>query len=334
MTHHGHVRVILHGRITYIRASTISRYLPCLWRRYARRFPSTKSLYPVHYLNQVHQDQCTRSALRYLFEYLEEIDITAGKCTYLQESLDNAWFTHGPRRGRGKGTFIALGRILLPENFGCNKDIWSTMERFVRIHSNEIFESSSFDWVAYIRVLDEIDACKRFDLTKVIWCFSAFNDIRLQDLHNIHWIESLGPRPLRLLEKAIRLRASNAHKCEMGFGCPNCYNLAQHKRVSDLDWRRGGSYPWCFDGDLGPVDQCELCFRVLGPLFASYRWALPRAREAGSPHHAAHHDHYETECSPRGFGDVRPDTPRFMQPFSHDAGHWYPRHGQWVEVMT
>lgn len=334
MAYHRCIEVILHDHVTYIRATTIQQYLPDLWRRYARHFHPNKSLCPLNYLYQPHQDERTRNLLYYLFGYLERVDTTRRKSTILQDFLNHVWIIDGPRDGRE--AFLGLGYIFLPENFGCNKEIWLTMKNFVMDHRMEIFGS---DWVEYIKVLDKIDARQRFSLLEVIWCFASFTHLQLRQLHSHHMIKTLGPRPLKLLDGLIKRRDGNIEGFGIGVGCITCYNLARCKKACDLDARGGEPDLWwteCFEGDFGPADQCELCFRVLGPLRARYRWPLPRAREAGLLHHAAPHGNYETERPRRVFNDIRLDVPRFMQPFFDDVryGPRFPRRGRPVEVVS
>lgn len=349
MAHHGHVKVIINGRPTYIRASTISRCLPCLWRRYVRNSPYMTSLRPTKYLYQAPNDPLIRTALRNLFEYLEEIDDAQGNSTRLLESLEYAWDTSGPRPFRAQGAFSALGFILLPENFGCNIEIWSTMETYVTRHCAEILDQSPFGWLEYIRVLDRIDEYKMFDLTNILSCFIVQRDIRLQDLQDIRWTGQMEPRPLKYLERLIRQRESRKHRTDTGFPCATChkrirqqeqYLNARNAWIRDLERRRGKSPPWAGrfddDDDMGPQDQCEACFRVFGPL-PPPRWALPRSRDMGLLTHAPHindPDNYEIQRSHRPYPEDRSDMPRFFQPFVPDVGRWHPRHGHRVEIMS
>ena len=333
MALHDHVSVIVNGKRTRIRASIISRYLPDLWRRYTREYPRNTPLQPVNYLRQSYPDKCTRLVLRYLFRYLQAIENTTRECTLLQEYLDNAWVVCGPRRG--KDIFFSLGHILLPQNFGCHKDIWLTIQMFVINHSNEILE---FDWVEYIKLLDEIDASNQCSLKEALWCFTLLTPVYSQDLHERHLIRSLGPRLLKILSQHIRRRDRNIHQFLMGFGCINCYYLAHYKVAWDIDRRRESYLPWVeyFDSDIGMANECQYCSRVFRPIYNRHRRALARKRAAGSPHHAAHHDNYETEISPWGFNGVRQNIPRFMQPFPHNVryGRWDPRLPRWEDVMT
>lgn len=345
MAHTGLIKVILHGRPTYIRASTISRYLPCLWRRYVRRVPFVMSLRPANYLREVRLDQYTRRALRTLVEYLEDVDDGPGKSLHLFESLEDAWKTPVTRRRAGERTFAALGHVFQPDNFGCNSEIWSTMETFVILHCADIVEDSAMPWTEYIRILDAMDEWQRFDLTDVLQRFIWLKNIRLQDLHDVHWIGKMGSRPLKHLEMLIRQKDSIIYSFENRTLCWNCLSTAL-QRGQYLPWRnnwvknferRGGKTLRWFEypGDaLGPPDQCENCFRTFGPLPAR-RWELPRICEPGLLAQAPLGDNYEIDRDARGFfGGIRPDIPRFMQPFVQEAGHWHPRHGHRVEVMS
>ena len=333
MAHHGHLCIILHGSPMYINVSTIRSYLPCLWRKYMRDSPLAEPLRPVKYLHQGHENQYTRTALRYLFKYLKGIDDTTREFT-LEDCLEKAWNMNGPEKG--KRVFLALGRILLPQNFGCHKNIWLAMEMFVTNHSNQIL---GFDWVEYVKMLDEIDASKRFNMEEVLWCFTALEPIHLRHLHRSRLINNLGPRPLQLLNELIRLRDGNIHHLGTRSGCRTCYNFARANRAWDLNGRREGLYPWwteSSDDDVGLIDQCHLCFSVFGPYSTHHRQALPRARRARALQHVAHDDNYEIECSPRAIDHARRDIPRFIRPVHQDARHgpWYPRHGRVVEVIS
>ena len=325
--------VLPHSRNVYLRPSTIHRHLPVLWLRYSRR--SAMILRPERYLDQVQMNRCIRSALQDLFEYLDEIDHGVGKSAHLRESLEDAWNSRGPRRGRRGETFFALGLIFLPDNFGCSKEIYSIMENFVIRHSTEIlkdFSSAS----RYISILQAIDPGKRFDLRRIL-SYLAEKAGSLQDIDDIRWAGKLDCGAQTKLEAILRQIGSRTPQLNVGVVCVNCAAPIWPQYAWDSNRQRGAFPPlWadCVTDNIGPLQQCDACFRVWGPVSTLDRWGLPRGREACFLRHAAHEDNYETECTPRGFGDVRANTPRFMQPVVHDDEHWYPPLSHWADVMT
>lgn len=334
MAHHTQINVIVHGIPREIRASTIHRYLPNLWQRYVRRCTPIDRLIPVHYLRHVEMDRYVREVLKYLFGYLTEIDHTSGPHTYLHDCLETAWITHGPQ-GRQK-VFSALGRILSPENFGCNAEIWETMETFVIKHGSEILRPGK--WFEYVRVLDEVDKSNKFGLEGFLCWMIASTQINLRHLQQSTSVDKLQPRTLKLLGTLIRQRDSNGQGFGTGHGCLHFYENARRMRLGDRNGRRGESHVRWTDysnEEIGPVDQCERCFQLYGPVRANHRLPRPRtrARSADCLDRVSHHDHYETEISPWIFDSA--DIPRYMQPFFHEAGHrhFYPRHDHRVEVV-
>lgn len=334
MAHHGHVCIYLYGSHMHVSVSTIRSYLPDLWRKYTRDFPPAELLRPVTYLHQSHENQYTRTALRYLFQYLKGIDDPTREFT-LQDCLEKAWNTDGPEKG--KRLFLALGRILLPHNFGCNKNIWEAMEMFVTNHSRQILR---FDWVEYVKMLDDIDASKRFNMKEVLGVLTTQEPIHHGDLRKSRLVDNLGSRPLKLLNQIIRRRDDNIHQLGTRGVCLRCYNIARAHRALDLNGRREGLYPrWTesSDDDVGLIDQCHLCFSVFGPYSTRHGRALPHARRVRALPHVAHDDNYEIEYSPRVVGHTRQDIiPRFVRPAHQDARHvhWHPRHGRVVEIIS
>ena len=314
----------------YISADILRRYLPGLWRRHADRFPPTRSLHPELYLPPAEVVEETWIALRYLFWYLAAMDETIKNRKFLLKSLDSIWDNDGHRRA--KRVFLALGRILLPQNLGCNKEIWRTMGTFVIKHSREISVS---DWIEYIKILDEIEPSGMFELKYVLRCFNYLHPIRPRDLQHHHLIQTLGPRPLQLLDRLIEQGDGNAHRFGTRGGHPPCPHFTW-----DLDGRRGQSFPWwteSLDDQVPSYGQCGPCFTTFGPYYTRQRPAAPRAHSAHALHHVAHRDHYETESSPWELSDFRRNIPRSMRPFLHDGARyedWLPRHGRVVEVVS
>lgn len=319
----------------YISADILRRYLPGLWRKHAERFPPTRSIHPLMYLPPAEVDEETRTALRYLFWYLAAMDETIKNRKFLQKSLDSIWDKDGHRRA--KRVFLALGRILLPQHFGCNREIWSTMETFVVEHSREI---SVPDWIEYIKTLDEIDPSGMFDLKFVLSYFNFRHPIRPRDLQHHHLVQTLGPRPLQLLDRLIKQGDGNAHRFGIRGDYPPCPHFAWAQGAWHLDGRLEEPHSgWIesLDDQARPYGQCSTCFNMFGPYYTRRPRAVPRTHSARALHHVAHHDNYETESSPWELSDFRRNIPRFMRPFLHDGARyedWLPRHGRVVEVVS
>lgn len=293
------------------------------------------TLRPAQYLDQVQINRCTRRALKDLFEYLYEIDHGVRKSALLRESLEDAWNARGLRRGIRGETFFALGYIFLPDNFGCSKDIFLIMENFVIRHFTEILKDSSFG-TGYISTLQAIAPGKRFDFRKFLLYFGERAG-SLQDIDDIRWTGNLDFGAQTKLEALIKQHGSRTPQLNVGLVCVHCSAPIWPQHAWDSNSQRGTFPPlWagCVTENIGPLQQCDACFRVWGPVPTLDRWGLPRAREACFLRHAAHEDNYETECTPRGFGDVHANTPRFMQPVVDDGGHWFPPLSPWADVMT
>lgn len=333
MAHYDSVKVIFRDRVIYVHADMIRHYLPGLWRQYAGHFPPTRSIRPMTYLRRVEVNDDTWLALFYLFCYLEAIHRTSKDRRFLEKCLDHTWDTDGHRRG--KRVFLALGRILSPQNFGCHYQIWLTMATFVIKHGKE-----TSDWVEYIKALDEIDASGRFDLEHVLRWFPWIHPTRVRDLQTHHLLHTLGPRPLQLLDRLSRESDGNIYRFGSRGGHAACCNFARAKRAWDLDERREEAFPWwteSLDDKVHLIGQCTTCFNTFGPYYTHRRPALPRARSARALRHVAHHDNYEAESSPWDFSDFRRNIPRYMRSFLHDSDRyedWFPRHARLVEILS
>lgn len=104
----------------------------------------------------VSADRITCKALRYLFDYLEEIDHGIRRSTALSDRLNNPWDSarHGPNEERN--LFMALGRILHTDSFGCNPNLQSIMKAYVMCHCADIVRGRRDGWIDYVNVLEGI----------------------------------------------------------------------------------------------------------------------------------------------------------------------------------
>lgn len=108
-------------------------------------------------------------AFRYLFDYLEEIDLGCHTSTALSERLENPWdsFRHGPNERRI--LFKALGRILRRDMFGCNRKLQSIMTAHVMRNCADIVHGQMDGWIDYVNALDGMGTDPT-EMAQVLFC--------------------------------------------------------------------------------------------------------------------------------------------------------------------
>lgn len=104
--------------------------------------------------DSLHADGITCKALRYLFDYLEEIEQGCHTSTALSDRLNNPWnsWRHGASGNRN--LFMALGRILHRDRFGSNQKLQSIMTAYVMRHCAEIVRGRVDGWIDHLNALE------------------------------------------------------------------------------------------------------------------------------------------------------------------------------------
>ena len=140
------VTICVGRRVMYLRSETMAHYLP----RYMELivYHGTPFVYPE---DTLHADSITCKALRYLFDYLEEIDEGCHTSAALSHRL-NTSLRHGASENRN--LFMALGRILHRDCFGSNRKLQSIMAAHVMRHCAEIVRGRLDGWIDYLNALE------------------------------------------------------------------------------------------------------------------------------------------------------------------------------------
>lgn len=134
-----------------LRLETLHHYLPGyldLLNQEGPRATSPDKLF--------HADRITCKALRYLFDYLEEVDQGFHTSTALSERLNTPWnsLQHGPNESTN--LFMALGNVLHMRNFRCSPKLQSIMMAYVMRHCADIVRGRRDGWIDHVNVLEGI----------------------------------------------------------------------------------------------------------------------------------------------------------------------------------
>lgn len=149
--HSNQVSIIIGRSVKNLRPETIYHYLPNYYLDLTDYYPIA-----VHPEKLIDADRITCKALRYLFDYLEEIDQGIDTSTALSDRLINPWDSarHGPYERRN--LFMALGRILSTKCFGCHPNLQSIMKAYVMWHCADIVRGRIDGWIDYVNALEGI----------------------------------------------------------------------------------------------------------------------------------------------------------------------------------
>ena len=143
---------------------TIVKYLPGLYHMIAGTLWQYGAVYRIPEDFGSFRDSASQKALRYLFEYLEDIE-RCGVSAALDNSLERVWKACNSRPRHRHPTrhpddvtevFSQLGMILDDDHFGCNDIIFATMSSFFIRHCREIMRRGRGSWIKYIFALDRI----------------------------------------------------------------------------------------------------------------------------------------------------------------------------------
>lgn len=147
--HSNRVTICVGRSVKHLRSETIARYLP----RYMDLLVYYQS--PVVYPeDQLHADGITCKALRYLFDYLEEIDQGCHTSAALSDRLNKPWDSLRHGECENGDLFMALGRILHRDRFGSNRKLQSIMTAHVMRHCAEIVRGRMDGWIDYLNALE------------------------------------------------------------------------------------------------------------------------------------------------------------------------------------
>lgn len=218
---------ILVGRnIRHLRLETITSYLPNYF-----------DFIDLHHVNSTDLAEllCTSSftskAFRYLFDYLEEIDLGCHTSTALSERLQEPWdsLRHGPNERRI--LFKALGHILHRDMLGCNRKLRSIMTAHVIRNCADIVRGQMDGWIDYVNALDGMGT-DRTEMAQVLSCI-------INEFEESYWpfpdqmsYSRLSPDIQEILRELLSERKTR--QCHARQRCERC---EQRWALANGDWR-------------------------------------------------------------------------------------------------
>lgn len=245
------VKIFVGTSTKHLRLETLHHYLPGyldLLNQHGPRVTSPDKLF--------RGDRITCKALRYLFEFLEEVDQGFHTSTALSEWLNNPWdsLRHGPNESTN--LFMALGNVLHMRNFGCGPKLRSMMTAYVIRHCADIVCGRIDGWIDHVNVLEGIGTDPT-DLAQVL--SYVINE------HHKNYFPFLNPRSdgrlsgsLReLLTELIFEREERHARARQ-----QCERCNQRRALGPGDWRMI-SLPkiWAYQGTRGRRSICSDCTR-------------------------------------------------------------------------
>ena len=224
--------IIVSGKIRHISIITLSRYLPELWR--------LMHDYPYQRLDlddslNLHHDKYGRQALRFLFEYLDDVNKLHGESTALTDRLESSW--KNTRRGSDQTIklFDGFGRIL--GVLGCNTKIVSAMTGFLIHRCAEIVHGSPTNWISYINALEDMGADKS-NMATILGFILKERTISHVELQRLAYNDDLYPDTIHLLARLMHSRGERQRRSlEHVACCPRKRNLGLSEH--NLSHRRG-----------------------------------------------------------------------------------------------
>lgn len=243
LDHHSNgVSIIIGRSVKHLRPETIYLYLPNYYLALTDNSPIA-----VHPEKLIHADRITCKALRYLFDYLEEIDQGIGTSTALSERLISA--RQGPYERRN--LFMALGRILHTECFGCHPNLQSIMTAYVMWHCADIVRGRIDGWIDYVNALEGIG----IDQTEMAQVLSYFMNEYEKNYGRFYDYGSDGRLSYKILDLLDRLKIeADKRHARARQSCEHC---DQRPALGHGDPRM--IRPMHNYGDHGLHGRCYLC---------------------------------------------------------------------------
>lgn len=195
--------------------ANLNRCLPNLWNL-ASLYGRTRNIEPELYLSHRHHDKFMVKALKYLFDYVKEID-EEGISAALRERLENCWRCYGSNETRK--VYQKLGIILRSDNFGCSLGLWTNMENFLASHCARIIRVSRLGWIPYVTTLQDINASRARDekimrMTNVLSCIIEHAAIEVNMVRRLK-DSSLNRQTLQILHKLVTARENRERKARL-----------------------------------------------------------------------------------------------------------------------
>lgn len=170
------IQLELYGNVRTVRSRTIQANLPGLFHRDWHRIMRNGYLPMSHLIS--HPGPAEKHALRMLYQYMSEVDrqgqVSAAITNGLEATFEKSHSLHGHDGFALTETFLALGELLDPHNFGCSQKIFKQMESFFLTHSEDILNGhDGTDGLVYISVLDRMSYNGRkrpWDMSPVLAC--------------------------------------------------------------------------------------------------------------------------------------------------------------------
>ena len=127
------------GRSSKIHSRTIHQNLPHLWHNQIRMLQHrTIPLFEIMSPRNQHEMKALKLIVRYLTEVDGRLPVSAAIVNGLEALFDGSFKHLGTGFSSALNTFLHLGYLLAPENFGCGVRIFKQMEGFFVKHSKEI----------------------------------------------------------------------------------------------------------------------------------------------------------------------------------------------------
>ncbi|MCJ1269199.1 hypothetical protein MMC22_009088 [Lobaria immixta] len=240
------VSIIIGRSVKHLRPETIYLYLPNYYLALTDNNPIA-----VHPEKLIHADRITCKALRYLFDYLEEIDQGIGTSTALSDRLISA--RHGPYERRN--LFMALGRILHTECFGCHLNLQSIMKAYVMWHCADIVRGRIGGWIDYVNALEGI-GIDRTEMAQVLSYIMNEYEKNYGLFYDYGSDGRLSYKILHLLDR-LKIDADKRH-ARARQSCEHCSQRPAHGHGDRRMIRPMHTYGdhefygrWCFYSDCG-----------------------------------------------------------------------------------